>query len=148
MSEWDTKGQKPYTPGSGKAPSLPSADCPLESDDQIDHWAFLLGLKLHNSGFFWEAHEVWESLWRLQSGPAKSFLKILIQLTAAHLKIRTGDREAADRLIESLGVYLKDLSQERREICGFSLNDLRLKIQDWAHKPHDERGILLLSFEA
>src|SRR4051794_21237480 len=54
--------------------------------------AYLRGLDLFNAGYFWEAHEVWEGLWKAagRRGPAADFLKGLIQFAVAGLKQRQG----------------------------------------------------------
>ncbi len=59
-----------------------------------DHWdqspSYLYGIDLFNHGFYWEAHEVWESLWHAagRTGPTADFLKGLIKLAAAGVKVR------------------------------------------------------------
>lgn len=60
------------------------------------HWQdcrpYLRGLDLFNHGYYWEAHEVWESLWHAceRTGPAADFFKGLIKLAAAGVKVREG----------------------------------------------------------
>lgn len=56
---------------------------------------YLRGLDLFNHGYYWEAHEVWEGLWKAceMTGPAADFFKGLIKLAAAGVKIREGRRE-------------------------------------------------------
>src|SRR5260370_8110055 len=53
---------------------------------------YLYGIDLFNHGYYWEAHEVWEGLWHAcgRSGPTASFLKGLIKLAAAGVKVRAG----------------------------------------------------------
>lgn len=53
--------------------------------------AFLRGLDLFNHGYYWEAHESWEALWRDAQDPAtKALLQGLIRLAAAGVKLRQG----------------------------------------------------------
>src|SRR5262245_66687371 len=54
--------------------------------------AYLRGLDLFNGGYYWEAHEVWEGLWKAagRRGETAAFLKGLIQLAVAGLKRRQG----------------------------------------------------------
>ncbi len=40
---------------------------------------FTLGLSLFNSGDHFQAHEVWEELWHLESGPDKHFAQAIVQ---------------------------------------------------------------------
>jgi hypothetical protein len=59
-----------------------------------DQWAlcrpYLYGIDLFNHGYYWEAHEVWEGLWHAcgRSGQTARFLKGLIKLAAAGVKVR------------------------------------------------------------
>jgi predicted metal-dependent hydrolase len=52
------------------------------------HWA----CELFNHGYYWEAHEAWESLWHAagRSGPTGEFLQGLVKLAAAGVKVREG----------------------------------------------------------
>jgi uncharacterized protein len=73
----------------GKSPEHPPApdpDCWRESR------AYLYGVDLFNFGYYWEAHEVWEGLWRAcgRTGPAADFFRGLIKLAAAGVKVRQG----------------------------------------------------------
>jgi len=53
---------------------------------------YLRGIELFNHGYYWESHEVWESLWHAagRTGPIADFLKGLIALAAAGVKVREG----------------------------------------------------------
>ncbi len=54
--------------------------------------AYLYGVDLFNLGYYWEAHEVWEGLWRAcgRTGPTADFFRGLIKLAAAGVKVRQG----------------------------------------------------------
>ena len=88
----------------GHAPQTPAAP---DADDWTNCRAYLRGLDLFNHGFYWEAHEEWESLWHAcgRAGRTADFLKGLIKLAAAGVKVREGRprgvaghaRAAADR---------------------------------------------------
>ena len=60
------------------------------------HWAasepYCYGIDLFNHGYYWEAHEVWEGLWRAhaRTEPIARFLQALIALAAAGIKQRQG----------------------------------------------------------
>jgi hypothetical protein len=45
---------------------------------------------LFNQGYYWEAHEVWESLWHAheRQGSIATILRALIKLAAAGVKVR------------------------------------------------------------
>jgi hypothetical protein len=67
------------------------------------HWhacrPYLYGLDLFNQGYYWEAHEAWESLWHAagRGGLLGDFLKGLIKLAAAGVKAREGRPAGASR---------------------------------------------------
>ena len=53
---------------------------------------WLYALDLFNGGFYWEAHEAWESFWNAlgRTTPEAQFVQGLIHLAAAGVKIREG----------------------------------------------------------
>ena len=53
---------------------------------------YLYALDLFNHGYYWEAHEEWETLWQAcgRVGLTADFLKALIKLAAAGVKAREG----------------------------------------------------------
>jgi hypothetical protein len=73
----------------GAAPLRPAAPDPARWRECR---AYLRGLDLFNHGYYWEAHEVWEGLWHAcgRRGPTADFLKGLIKLAAAGVKMREG----------------------------------------------------------
>lgn len=82
-----------------------AADAPLGSD------IFLWGLDLFNHGYYWEAHEAWEGLWKVadRDGSSRMLFKGLILLSAAGVKIREGKYEAAIRHAGRAGALLRRL---------------------------------------
>ena len=62
--------------------------------------AFCTGLYYFRSGYFWEAHELFEPVWMaLEEGSDdRRFLQALIQLANAQLKIKMQRPKAAKRL--------------------------------------------------
>ncbi|MGH8567457.1 MAG: DUF309 domain-containing protein, partial [Gammaproteobacteria bacterium] len=68
-----------------------------------DRWeacrAYLYGIDLFNRGYYWEAHEAWEGLWHAcdRSGSMADFLKALITLAAAGVKLREGRERGVRR---------------------------------------------------
>lgn len=61
--------------------------------------AFAWGADLFNAGYYWEAHEAWELLWRAagRGGARRAVLKGLILLAACGVKLREGKGAAAAR---------------------------------------------------
>lgn len=53
---------------------------------------YLFGIDLFNHGFYWEAHETWEQVWIElgRAGREADFIKGLIKLAAAGVKVREG----------------------------------------------------------
>ena len=53
---------------------------------QMHRWA----IDLFNHGYYWEAHEAWEAIWIAlgRRGAQADFIKALIKLTAAGVKLR------------------------------------------------------------
>ena len=99
---------RPYLPGRDPLAARPMRDdAPVASAYPLEQtWAdnaeYLWGVDLYNNGFFWEAHEAWEGLWR--AAPPESlprcFLQGLIQCAAASLKAAVDDRSACVHLAE------------------------------------------------
>ncbi len=60
---------------------------------------YLLGCDLFNHGYYWEAHETWEGVWNAcgRRGVEADFLKGLIKLAAAGVKVREGRPEGVAR---------------------------------------------------
>ena len=99
---------------------------------------------LYNYGYWWESHEVFESLWYAvgkKSEPGNCF-QALIDLAAANLKLTTGASASAQRLWESglrrleklpsayLGLDIRDLEhQVRSRLTDFSLPPVLLRLQ-------------------
>ena len=72
---------------------------PLDEATWKTNEAWLWAIDLFNCGFYWEAHEAWESLWHVagRRGETADLLKGLIKLAAAGVKHREG-RPAGVRL--------------------------------------------------
>lgn len=60
---------------------------------------YLSGIDWFNFGYYWEAHEIWESLWHGcgRTGIEADFIKGLIKLAAAGVKVREGQPEGVRR---------------------------------------------------
>jgi predicted metal-dependent hydrolase len=59
---------------------------------------FLVGIAHFNRGEFFEAHEMWELLWRETTGPRADFYKGLIQCAVAFHHLRRGNLDGARRV--------------------------------------------------
>jgi hypothetical protein len=65
---------------------------PLAEGTYRENEVYAYALDLFNHGFYWEAHEAWESLWHAagRRGRTADFLKGLIKLAAGGVKAREG----------------------------------------------------------
>ena len=99
------------------------------ADDSFDtqQWqqseSYLYGVDLFNHGYFWEAHEAWEGIWK--SAPTGSladlFLRGLIQLAAAMLQRETG-KLAGMRSLSRKGLErLRQVARQESNFCGLEL---------------------------
>jgi hypothetical protein len=132
----------------GKAPT---DIAPLDADHWPSCLAYLEGIDLFNHGYYWEAHEVWEGLWHAagRRGTVADFLKGLIKLAAAAVKVREGNPSGVARHAHraaELFTIVSDRRDEGRSFAGFALDEL-LKlartIEDWSqsleNEPNDTR---------
>jgi hypothetical protein len=71
----------------------------LDANSWRENAAFLWAVDLFNCGYYWEAHEAWESLWHVagRAGPTADYLKGLIKLAAAGVKLREGNAAGVTR---------------------------------------------------
>ena len=108
-----------YIPGKGPKdehrqdiPQIKMADLPPER--WKENQAYLYGIDLYHHDYFYEAHEVWEALWHKVGHHTDQgkFLKAMIQLAAARLKISMGQEAPARRLLSSLRRLLGEILQK------------------------------------
>ena len=73
----------------GRPPDEPP---PIEPASWSLSRTYLVGCDLFNHGYYWEAHEAWEAVWKAcgRRGTVADFLKALIKLAAAGVKAREG----------------------------------------------------------
>ena len=67
---------------------------------------YLAGIVLFNRGDFFEAHEVWESLWMETLGPDRAFYQGLIQAAVGLCHFCNGNVRGAAKLYRSCRDYL------------------------------------------
>jgi hypothetical protein len=82
---------------------------------------YLYGVDLYNLGYWWEAHEAWEGLWK-QAEPDSAqhhFLQGLIQISAAQLKRHVGQLEGAQRLLGRATGHLEAAFNAGADPTGF-----------------------------
>lgn len=100
-----------FVPGHAPHPFLPGGYAAGERPEPppyvpLERWResrpYLRGLDFFNRGWWWEAHESWESLWHVCEGRDEAqheLLKGLIQLAACALNRERGADAGSDRLL-------------------------------------------------
>jgi uncharacterized protein len=126
-------GRFPHPVRDPQGHSFGAAPPPAELLDR-DRWqtcrAYLYGVDLFNHGYYWEAHEAWEGLWRAcgRTSPTSWFLKGLIKLAAAGVKAREenprGMQRHARRAAELFRQTARELAAEDIRFMGLRLTEL------------------------
>lgn len=101
----------------------------LNPENWSTHRNYLMGLDLFNYGYYWEAHEEWDRLWK-SSGPDSltgKFLKGLVKLSAAGVKVREGSIHGVRRHAASAGEVFADVAAEADldTYCGLEFTILQ-----------------------
>jgi hypothetical protein len=86
------------------------------------------GIQLFNERHFFDAHEIWEDVWRETNGPEKKFLQGLIQVAVAFHHQSTGNVVGACSLMERAG---KNLADYPGDFCGIKLTVLLVSLGHW-----------------
>ena len=120
----DPKGHSYGRKGTG-----PNAPKPLNSESWAENRSYLLAIDFFNHGYYWEAHEEWERLWRV-SGPdtlTGRFLKGLIKLAAAGVKVREKSIHGVRRHAASAGEVFADCAAESGAdlLCGLEFTSMQ-----------------------
>jgi hypothetical protein len=102
-------------------PACIDVAAPFSSD------ALRIALDLFNHEFYWESHVYNEALWNAhgRTGSVAAFLKVLIKLAAAGVKLKLGEMNPAQLHITQAHEQLLHLQEkEGRLFLGFSLQAL------------------------
>lgn len=94
----------------------------------------LRGADLYNRWYFWEAHEAWEQAWILagRQGRAADLVQGLVQVAAAMLKTRLGNRRGAMRLADrGMDLLRKGELTAGEVLPGWDPAAFRLEIAEW-----------------
>jgi len=88
------------------------------------------GIRLFNSQRYFDAHEVFEDLWREQRGEPRDFYKGLVQACAALVQHGRGRRDGAARLMRrSLGLLAAPVRPAEPADWQRLMDDLRLVLE-------------------
>ena len=95
------------------------ASCP-PPDEWRRSEEYLYAIDLYNHGYFWEAHESWELLWRAapETSAQHVFLQALIQAAAASLQRRLGAEAGARRLARRAAARLREVAAAAPSCMG------------------------------
>jgi hypothetical protein len=120
----DPKGHsygRKHAPGQG-----PKA---LNQETWTGNRNYLLGIDFFNLGYYWEAHEEWERLWRVSGADTTvgRFLKGLIKLAAAGVKVRERSIHGVRRHAASAGEMFADVAAEADVDTFCGLQFIRLQ---------------------
>jgi len=159
----DPRGHSYHNPGAAThpfpavmpdAPSLPASE------------TYRYAIDLYNAGFWWEAHEEWESLWLIAKAqppaaahipisapptnptapPTANFLRGLIQSAAFQLKLSINERPGCQRLLARLSANFAPVIasiQPSRHFAGVDVVALLRSLQSQLPTP----GTLAEPFE-
>ncbi|MBV8772176.1 MAG: DUF309 domain-containing protein [Deltaproteobacteria bacterium] len=99
--------------------------------DSNSNPCFAEGIRLFNQGHFFEAHEVWEQIWKEAEGEERIFYQGIIQTAAALTHVQRGNYQGA------VSVYLKSrpkLDRFPAVWMGIDLEQLRRQLSQYFHK--------------
>lgn len=97
--------------------------------------AIAYGIDLFDNGYFWEAHEIWETAWRAAERDSDPwmFRKSLIRLAAAALKLRVGSAAGVAAHAPWCVQTFTDLARRHAMVDGLSPAALADFAGDIAH---------------
>ena len=103
-------------------------------EEAARHPAFLFGVDLFNTGFFWEAHEVWEPCWMAlaPNSRERTACQALIQGANACLKLRFGWRKAFYRLTDEVVRLTREAGAGEEPVLGIALEQWSGGFKDFA----------------
>lgn len=94
----------------------------------VDQEPYLRAIRLFNDGAFFEAHEVWEDVWRASVPPEKLFLQGLIQVAVALHHHGKGNLAGARSL---LARGSRNLTGYPEDFGGIPLVKLLESLEQW-----------------
>ncbi len=110
-----------------------------------NHWSasrsYLAGIDLFTHGYYWEAHEAWEGLWHAcgRKGTTADFLKGLIQLSAAGVKVRQGQPDGVRNHARRAAELFAGVPRAKR-FMGLSVEELIARAKRVAECPPPDPG--------
>jgi predicted metal-dependent hydrolase len=110
--------------------------------------ALRYGLALNDGGFFWEAHEILEAIWKVapQGGRDRILLRACIQVANANLKMKMDRPRAALRLLLDAAMELDEVAVRARSGASigfagsFAVDCLNSSIRERLTKEYRDTG--------
>lgn len=112
-------------------------DVLVESRFMVKSERFLEGAALFNRGYYWEAHEVWEDVWRNEEDDVKTFAQAFVQVAAADSFVKLSKLTSAKYLFEK---SLEKFRQFQQLDCGVDVQELIRNIENVLHEFHGANG--------
>ena len=107
---------------------------------------FREGIQLFNEEYFFEAHDVWEALWREEHGEARLFLQALIQVAAGFHHVKNGNVRGALALFEKALTKLRRYPARYMEIDSRALIEAVEARRAVIGRPGQDPGAMRLDF--
>ena len=76
------------------------ANTASEERKAMPNTVLLRGVTCFNAGHYFEAHEIWETVWNESVGEEKRFVQGLVQLAVGYLKLSSAQYRGAQKLLE------------------------------------------------
>jgi hypothetical protein len=102
--------------------------------------AYQKGLWLFNQGYYWEAHEEWEPVWKLMGRHSLEGLHLqgLIKVAAAAIKIRQGHAKPARSLLTQAAKHFERVIEKHPDKLAGGLH--LSVLERWCRDFRDEVG--------
>ncbi len=136
-------GPWPHPTRSAEGHSFGQNHPSLTKDDHHARSAvFQRGLALFQAGYYWEAHESWESLWHAEgrTGASADVLRGLIKLAAAGVKVRERQPHGIITHARRAAELFERVQRESGDILGLDLLRLAAIARDLASSPPNDPG--------
>ncbi len=115
---------------------------PLVPESWADNRFYLMAIDYFNLGFYWEANDEWERLMRVSSpdSPVGHFLKGLVKMAAAGMKVREKSIHGVRRHAASAGEVFADAAAEvgTERFCGLEFTMLQFAADRAAQLVYDQ----------
>ena len=151
-----------YMPGHGGEPDRETLErvkalvpARFERAVPAGHPALRYGLALNDGGWFWEAHEILEAIWKVapQGGRDRILLRACIQIANANLKLKMKRSRAAERLFADALAELSELAVRRPDgsdgfagrSSGVALAETVRTVLDDLSSQADQPGFIMLT---